>query len=68
MVDLMLFGVWMPENVSSTSLVLEQQVQNLGAARDGVSGYVTKINDKRTVERALVLLEILDLAHSEVDP
>ena len=54
--------------MSSTSLVLEQQVQNLGAARDGVSGYVIKINDKRAVERALVLLEILDLAHSEVDP
>ena len=68
MVVLMLFGVWMPENVSSTSLVLEQQVQNLGAVRDGVYGYVTKINDKRTVERTLVLLEILDLAHSEVDP
>ena len=48
--------------------MFEQQVQNLGAARDGVSGYVIKINDKRAVERALVLLEILDLAHSEVDP
>lgn len=40
----------------------------MGAARDGDTGHVTKIKDRRAGERALVLLEILNLALSEVDP
>lgn len=34
----------------------------MGAARDGNTGRVTKIKDRRAGERALVLLEILDQA------